>query len=398
MIPSSKPLRVLSVELGNTTTKCILVETDLDDGTSRIAARHVDRTRSIAAKDGFARTVWGYAITEAGVKDIVRRSINTTLLQSRLSARDLDFVVRSTGVTAGFSSPEDVGTLIKALADACLAAGVEPRQMIAPLAADNLAPRLRAHSIIDRSTFTGSVAGTLPPGEPVAANEMEGELVTAGLKDHARASGCPFRNPYLALDFGTTLAGRLIDDERRTVATFAGLAGGILDAVAQGCGFTSAMDVPVRPGRTDRHSEGIMELVEIGPVRTGDRVGTVPVDPVAASRAGVTVIGCSADLDAITSASRDVAPGHLSCVLDGLAVGLFDRLLASVEEAGLDVPDSVGITGRGATTGAKPELLRERVPAITIVDDGLARGAAVMAMCMLRLCRPHGRMGGCPLA
>ena len=36
---------------------------------------------------------------------------------------DLDFVVRSTGVTAGFATTQEVGQMVKALADGCLDAG-----------------------------------------------------------------------------------------------------------------------------------------------------------------------------------------------------------------------------------------------------------------------------------
>ena len=66
---------------------------------------------------------------------------------------------------------------------------------------------------------------------------MEGELATAGIKEGAKWAGIDFRNPCLSIDFGTTLDGRITNDESpyaSTTGNFAGYAGAIPDAIIQG--------------------------------------------------------------------------------------------------------------------------------------------------------------------
>ena len=96
-------------------------------------------------------------------------------------AKDLDFVVRSTGVTAGFASPKEVGELIIALANGCLEAGIPPSKMSPSISKDSLPKKLRDFTLLDKVMFDGAVVSVVPPtGRAVVANEMEGELVTAG--------------------------------------------------------------------------------------------------------------------------------------------------------------------------------------------------------------------------
>ena len=66
---------------------------------------------------------------------------------------------------------------------------------------------------------------------------MEGELVTAGIKLGAKWTDVDYRNPCVSLDFGSTLAGRIVNDAKpyaRTVGNFLGLAGVISDSLAKG--------------------------------------------------------------------------------------------------------------------------------------------------------------------
>ena len=53
----------------------------------------------------------------------------------------------------------------------------------------------------------------MPPigstGVEIVANEMEGELATAGIKEAAKLTDVDFRNPCISIDFGTTLDGRI---------------------------------------------------------------------------------------------------------------------------------------------------------------------------------------------
>ena len=65
---------------------------------------------------------------------------------------------------------------------------------------------------------------------------------------------------------------------------------------------------------------------------------------------------------------------------------------------------SIGLTGRAAITGCKPYLILKRIEGLGIykdtrdrvvfVDDGLARGAAVMARCMNSMGVPGNPIGG----
>ena len=86
--------------------------------------------------------------------------------------------------------------------------------------------------------FDGAVLSVLPPtGRVVVANEMEGELVTAGIKVASMWTKADFRNPCVSLDFGTTLAGRITNNDKpyaRTIGNFCGLAGAISDSIIRG--------------------------------------------------------------------------------------------------------------------------------------------------------------------
>jgi hypothetical protein len=65
---------------------------------------------------------------------------------------------------------------------------------------------------------------------------------------------------------------------------------------------------------------------------------------------------------------------------------------------------SIGFTGRAAISGRKPEyildgiiernLFENPVDHVVFVDDGLARGAALMGRCMNSLGKPKNPIGG----
>jgi len=79
----------------------------------------------------------------------------------------------------------------------------------------------------------------------MVANEMEGELAMAGIKEGAKWTPVDFRNPCVSVDFGTTLDGRITSDVAKdavnpfakTVGNFCGLAGAIPDAIVRGTGL-----------------------------------------------------------------------------------------------------------------------------------------------------------------
>ena len=158
----------------------------------------------------FGETVWEVELTKESVSEMVKETILESVKRSKINMdEDLDFVVRSTGVTAGFASPKEVGDLIIALANGCLEAGIPPRKMSPAMSIENFPERLRGYTLIDQVMFDGAVVSVVPPtGKVVVANEMEGELVTAGIKAGAKWTDIDYRNPVVSMDFGTTLAGQ----------------------------------------------------------------------------------------------------------------------------------------------------------------------------------------------
>lgn len=78
-------------------------------------------------------------LTKESVSELVKDTILESVKRSRINIEDdLDFVVRSTGVTAGFASPKEVGELIIALADGCLDAGIPPSKMSPSISKESL--------------------------------------------------------------------------------------------------------------------------------------------------------------------------------------------------------------------------------------------------------------------
>ena len=112
----------------------------------------------------------------------------------------------STGVVAELDSPDQVGAFIQALARGCLDAGVPPRLMTPAMSIHNILDKFKRLTMIEKVIFMGAVASCFPPqgatGVEVVANEMEGELATAGIKEGSRWTDVDFRNPCLSMDFG----------------------------------------------------------------------------------------------------------------------------------------------------------------------------------------------------
>ncbi|AEG19056.1 methanogenesis marker 14 protein [Methanobacterium paludis] len=421
---------VASVELGNTTTKCILTATNLRTSQTYLLDKTVKMTRDIRSpKNGekvFGETVWEVELTKESVSEMVRDTIHESLKRAHVNIeKDLDFVVRSTGVTAGFASLKEVGDLIIALANGCLEAGIPPRKMAPAMSRDNFPKRLQDYTMIDKIIFDGAVASVLPPtGKAVVANEMEGELVTAGIKIGAKWTKVDFRNPCVSMDFGTTLAGRITNNDEpyaRTIGNFCGLAGGISDSIIRG---TEMVDK--RGGAAlDLYKRGIIkgadwkvakkfakeahEYVDIRKVPEGrDRFGTVPVDPKAAYAAGTTLIGCDVGkngdaIPELTKLGHDIYESEgihtLFATLDHVSALVVKRLVEEAFDEGVIEDGSMlGVTGRAGITGKKPELILEYVQKYfkntIFVSDALAMGAAVMARCMNSMGTPNVPIGG----
>jgi len=426
---------VASVELGNTTTKCILVSTNLRTAEIFEIAKEVRFTRDVRPPKKnervFGKTIAGVELTRESVSDLISDILKSVLTKARLEMdRDLHFVVRSTGVTAGFAEPSEVGEMVKALADGCIAAGVPPRKMAASISPANLPDDIRDFSWLKKVYFDGAVASCLPPSNAeIVANEMEGELVTAGMKGAVKGSGIDFRNPVMALDFGTTLAGRVTDNSypyAKTIGSFAGLAGAIPDALARG-GFGAigprGCVLDLRQGSSHRFIEvdpswidQIHRLIRVQPVSSSEsRFGTVPVNPRAANEAGVILIGVDVGADGsqlpdLELIGKEVVEAGgldlLMSVIDNAQARTLQRMVALAEEEHLILKDtSLGLTGRAITTGGKPNLIVAGLSLndgshwddshqMVFVEDGLAMGAAVAARCMNSMGTRENPMGG----
>ncbi|MDF1539413.1 MAG: methanogenesis marker 14 protein [Candidatus Thorarchaeota archaeon] len=426
---------VASVELGNTTTKCILSTTNLRTAEIFQIAKEVRFTRDVrpptSEEQVFGETLVGVRLTRASVSEMIAATLTSVLESVGMDLeRDLHFVVRSTGVTAGFSSPNEVGEMVQALAEGCLKAGVPPRKMTASLSPDTLPPGLQDYTWLKRVYFDGAVASSLPPADAsVVANEMEGELVTAGIKGAVKGTDIDFRNPVMTLDFGTTLAGRVTDESHpyaKTIGSFAGLAGAISDAIVRGSGsvrvengtaldlpkFSAAKDTAIDTGLVD----AVHRLIRVETIEKGtNRFGTVPVDPQAAEESGVVLMGIDAgkngsNLPALEKIGRKIYQGYqldgLFRTLDLVQARLVCRLVSLAEQHNLILDNtSLGLTGRSITTGLKPDIITSTLikkdeslwvdkHQLVFVEDGLAMGAAVAARCMNSMGTHEFPMGG----
>jgi putative methanogenesis marker protein 14 len=426
---------VASVELGNTTTKCILVTTNLETAEIYEIGKEVRLTRDVrpprSEESVFGRTIFGVDLTRESVAEMISQVLTSVMRHARLDIeRDLHFVVRSTGVTAGFASPEEVGAIVQALAEGCLNAGVPPRKMTASLSAKNLPPGLQDFTWLKKVYFDGAVASSLPPSDTgIVANEMEGELVTAGIKGAAKSTDIDFRNPVMTLDFGTTLAGRITDKSypyAKTIGSFAGLAGAIPDSLVRLSGLVpekngSVLDIPYsnRSKRVNIEGDWIHEVeryIRVERVRKTDtRFGTVPVNGKAADDAGVLLIGVDVgkngsklnELEKIgATIVNEIGIDTLLAVIDHIQANIVQRILSIVDSVGFIFDDtSLGLTGRSIITGQKPKLIVNNLNLnngelwvsshdIIFVEDGLAMGAAVAARCMNSMGTTRNPMGG----
>ncbi len=441
---------VASIEMGNTTTKCILTGVNLENGMSYVIHKTVGMSRDVRkpkpGEEVFGKTLDGTELTRESVSELVRDTLITCHRDAKLDIKkDLDFVVRSTGVVAAMDSPDQVGDFIIALANGCLDAGVPPKKMTPPMSKANQSEKIQPFSFADKVNFSGAVAGVVPPqgktGVEMVANEMEGELAMAGIKEGAKWTPVDFRNPCISIDFGTTLDGRVTSPVdlstgspfAKTIGNFCGLAGAIPDAIVKGTGLVNskngtALDIfgeGVKIGGSiglKRNESAIadytkrcMDLISIEVVPSDrKRYGMVPVFADVAKESGVSLIGIDAGKDGsnlpalgeigkeiITKNSVQVLNEVVDRVCATMALGLID---VSNSEGHIYKESSIGFTGRAVITGQKPELIlkgvMERkffddpVDHLVFVDDGLARGAALMGRCMNSLGRPDHPIGG----
>lgn len=435
----SKPYYIVaSVEVGNTTTKCVLTATDMNTGKTYIVNKTVKMTRDVrrpkAGEEIFAHTINSTPLTRESIAELVKNTLLESHDRARLDIKsDLHFVVRSTGVVAELDSPDQVGAFIQALAKGCLDAGVPPRLMTPAMSIHNIMEKFRRYTMIEKVIFMGAVASCFPPqgstGVEVVANEMEGELATAGIKEGSRWTDVDFRNPCLSMDFGTTLDGRVTSEElpyAHTIGNLLGLAGAIPDAVVQGTGLVDKMTgatLDIFDGKTkadygkdaQHFASEIDDLVTVEKVPSGrTKYGMVPVCPEAAAGNNVVLIGCDvgvngSNLNKLSKIGADLYQSKnlrtLFGALDIAMAGVARRLVeVGVQEGIVTRNTAIGVTGRAGISGNKPALIIEEIDKLKLydqpernvvfVDDGLARGAAVMARCMNSMGTPKNPLGG----
>ena len=273
----------------------------------------------------------------------------------------------------------------------------------------------------------------------MVANEMEGELAMAGIKEGAKWTPVDFRNPCITIDFGTTLDGRITSDVpkdaenpfAKTIGNFCGLAGAIPDAIVRGSGLVDprtgcALDVFGEAASTGifraRESRVVDDYVErcrrhidirvVPPER--NRFGRVPVYADIAAKSGVFLIGCDCgenggDIPKLVEIGAEIYKnrglGTMNLVVDRVCADMALRLVDVAVRANLVPPNSsIGFTGRAAISGNKPYLILDGITErgiyddpidhLVFVDDGLGRGAALMGRCMCSLGKPRNPLGG----
>lgn len=414
---------VLSVELGNTTIKSIITASNVKNNKSFQLVKLVKLTRDIRKPlDGervFGHTIWNKDLSKEAIIDAIRDLILASLSKVNMSVDELDFVVRSTGVVAVLSSDDELNYIIQALSTACLEAGIKASQMRAPFSLDNIPEHIRKYSFFNNIEFDGSVVGISSDQlSGVVANEMESELVTAGMKLASKSSSVEYRNPVISIDMGTTLAGQIVDDSRpyaRVVCNYLGLAGGIMDLVLRGCGLIednhSTIDVEFnqfndKVNEVKLHEDTIKlhEFIDIMEVPLDvDEFGCVAVYQDKRINSKVKLIGCriNDETKLINEFGKiiRVNPLILSEQIDDFYAYLIKRLMDLSLQLDLISPNSaLAITGRAGITANKiryiEEYLADTFDDILLVEDALAQGATMMARCMNSLGTPLNPMGG----
>lgn len=414
---------VLSVELGNTTIKSIITASNVKNNKSFQLVKLVRLTRDVRKPfDGetvFGHTIWNKDLSKEAIIDAIRDLILESLSKINMSVDELDFVVRSTGVVAVLSSDDELNYIIQALSSACLDAGIKASQMRAPFSLDNIPEHIRKYSFFNNIEFDGSVVG-ISSGQlsGVVANEMESELVTAGMKLASKSSSIEYRNPVVSIDMGTTLAGQIVDDSRpyaKVVCNYLGLAGGIMDLVLRGCGFIednhSTIDVEFnqfndKVNEVKLHEDTIKlhEFIDIMEVPNDvDEFGCVAVYQDKRINSKVKLIGCRInDEEKLTAQFAKIIhdnPQIISEQIDDFYAYLIKRLMDLSVSLNLISPHStLAITGRAGITANKiryiEEYLADTFDNILLVEDALAQGATMMARCMNSLGTPLNPMGG----
>ncbi|RAP46640.1 MAG: hypothetical protein BZ135_03390 [Methanosphaera sp. rholeuAM6] len=414
---------VLSVELGNTTIKSIIVTTNIKTNQIYQVNKLVRLTRDIRmpyeSEEIFGHTIWDKSLSKEAIEEAISQVILDSLDEVDMTVQDLDFVVRSTGVIAISNLSKEIGLIIKALSDACLKAGIKPSQMTAPFSISNIPEHIRKFSFFNNIQFDGSVVSVSPPKSTgVLANEMEGELVTAGIKLASKNSSIDYRNPVISVDMGTTLAGQVIDDSKpyaNLLCNYVGLAGGISDILLRGSKIIEENHSTIDLQNSDNYDElnnmeiekvtkKLHQFIDIIEVPSDFKhFGLVDVHS-SKKNSEVKIIGSKINDEKrlISTFNKLVDTTDLNSTMlqiDDFYAYYIKRLMDETRKMNLFMEDmTLGITGRAGTTGQKPHLIHKylngTVNEIIFAEDGLALGALMMSRCMNSLGTPTNPVGG----
>lgn len=439
---------VLSVDFGNTVTECIIVGTNLETGITYTINSTTRLTYKIRApKIGekvLGHSFEGVPVSQGAVVDFVRDIVLQSLRESHIDPdKDLDFVVYCTGLVGTWNSSADASAFITGLAKGCMDAGIPNSRFTPPMTKKSLRKDIQRFSLADNVTFCGTIAGTIPisgiSGTQNIANDMEGDLGMAGIKEGALHSPVDFRNPCISIDFGTILDGRITgpspEDEKNpyssTIGCVVGLGGIIADVMVRGTGevdprFGSAQEFfgrNLETGWLSKHEKGtvkeyvdqIHDYINITVVPRGTtQFGIVPLDKDISTRAGITIIGVDSGQDfnnkeTIQMLGADVYKQQgkktFSEVVDRVCSRIALRVLdVAIENNLVDTNSAIGFSGRAAMSGRKPEYIMEGIrdraiykdpmERVIFVSSALPRGASLMARCMASLGRPNKPIGG----
>lgn len=415
---------VLSVELGNTTIKSIIITTNIKTNKSYELNKCVDLTRNVdnpgESEEVFGHTIWNKPLSGQVIEKAVSRIIKKSLSEVGLDVSDLDFVVRSTGVVALSSLSYHMDVIIKSLSNGCLNAGIKPSQMMAPFSINNIPEHIRKSSFFNNIKFDGSIVGVASPKKTgVVSNEMESQLVTAGIKLASKSSTVDYRNPVISIDMGTTLAGEVVDDSKpygKLVCNYIGLAGGISDIMLRGCDVIednmSTIDIANTQNNIQfnedilhKHTIKLHEFIDIMKVpKNLDEFGQVRIDLTLQKQENINIIGSRINnskklITTFNNITQDYTNSEILLQIDDMYAYFIKRLIDQTSKLNIIQPKTtLGITGRAGITGYKPyfieKYLKNSFDNILFTPDGLALGALMMARCMNSLGTPINPVGG----
>jgi hypothetical protein len=215
----------------------------------------------------------------------------------------------------------------------------------------------------------------------------------------------------------------------KTIGNFCGLAGAIPDAIIRGTGLVdkkkgTALDLfgekcKTSSNRSTKNAmpyvERCMEIIDVAEVpRERTHFGKVPVCADVAEDSGIVLIGVdigvngdrTADLEAIgaeiaKNENKEVIREVIDRVCANVALKIIDLC---IKRNFLPKNSSIGFTGRAIISGNKPQYILEGITErgiyddpvdhLVFVDDGLARGAALMGRCMNSIGHPKCPIGG----